>query len=159
ETIDYMYGSDPKVIKDYAEFVNVPEPLARKVRDDFFPKSLIWPNDIKGLDSLMEEAVTLKFIPAPLSKQQQTELIQLQEVGSPGSLDRGRLGADQTAGCARREHCIFLPSPHRSRRNNPVHNRRRKAQHWRRSEKLRRRKRGIKGQPRTPARQGEDHEL
>jgi NitT/TauT family transport system substrate-binding protein len=78
ETIDYMYGSDPKVIQDYAEFVNVPEPLARRVRDEFFPKSLVSPDEIKGLDSLMEEAVTLKFIPAPLSKQQQTELIQIQ---------------------------------------------------------------------------------
>ncbi|MFL5068895.1 MAG: ABC transporter substrate-binding protein [Xanthobacteraceae bacterium] len=78
ETIEYMYGSNPQVIKDYAEFVKVPEPLAKKVRDEFFPKSLIWPDEIKGLDSLMEEAVTLKFIPAPLTKQQQAELIQLQ---------------------------------------------------------------------------------
>ena len=31
-----------------------------------------------SLDSLMEEAVTLKFIPAPLTKQQQAELIQIQ---------------------------------------------------------------------------------
>src|SRR5215216_879640 len=78
ETIEYMYGSNPQVIKDYAEFVKVPEPLAKKVRDEFFPKSLIWPDEIKGLDSLMEEAVTLKFIPAPLTKQQQAELIHLQ---------------------------------------------------------------------------------
>ena len=78
ETIDYMYGSNPQVIKDYAEFVKVPEPLAKKVRDEFFPKSLVWPDEIKGLDSLMEEAVTLKFIPAPLTKQQQAELIRLQ---------------------------------------------------------------------------------
>jgi NitT/TauT family transport system substrate-binding protein len=78
ETIEYMYGSNPQVIKDYAEFVGVPEPLAKKVRDEFFPKSLVWPDEIKGLDSLMEEAVTLKFIPAPLTKQQQAELIQLQ---------------------------------------------------------------------------------
>src|SRR5215813_6986942 len=78
ETIEYMYGSNPQVIKDYAEFVNVPEALARKVRDDFFPKSLVWPDEIKGLDSLMEEAVTLKFVPSPLTKQQQAELIQVQ---------------------------------------------------------------------------------
>jgi NitT/TauT family transport system substrate-binding protein len=78
ETIEYMYGSNPQVIKDYAEFVSVPEPLAKKVRDEFFPKSLVWPNEIKGLDSLMEEAVTLKFIPTPLTKQQQAELIRLQ---------------------------------------------------------------------------------
>jgi NitT/TauT family transport system substrate-binding protein len=78
ESIDYMYGSNPQVMKDYAEFVGVPEPLARKVRDEFFPKSLVLPDEIKGLDSLMEEAVTLKFIPAPLPKDKQAELIQLQ---------------------------------------------------------------------------------
>src|SRR5262245_8046765 len=78
ETIEYMYSDKPQVIKDYAEFVKVPEPLARKVRDDFFPKSLVWPDEIKGVDSLMEEAVTLKFIPAPLTKQQLAELIQIQ---------------------------------------------------------------------------------
>ena len=27
ESIDYMYGSDPKVIKDYAEFAGVAEPV------------------------------------------------------------------------------------------------------------------------------------
>jgi NitT/TauT family transport system substrate-binding protein len=77
ESIDYMYGDDPGVIKDYAEFVNVPESLARRVRDEFFPKSLIWPDEIKGLDSLMQEAVALKFVAAPLSKEQTAELISI----------------------------------------------------------------------------------
>jgi NitT/TauT family transport system substrate-binding protein len=77
ESIDYMYGDDPGVIKDYAEFVNVPESLARRVRDEFFPKSLIWPDEIKGLDSLMQEAVVLKFVAAPLSKEQTGELISI----------------------------------------------------------------------------------
>jgi NitT/TauT family transport system substrate-binding protein len=78
ETIDYMYGDNPQVIKDYAAFVGIAEPLARRVRDEFFPKSLIWPDEIKGLDQLMAEAVSLKFIPAPLSKDQLGELIQIQ---------------------------------------------------------------------------------
>ena len=77
ETVNYMYSDNPQVIKDYAEFVGVSETVARRVRDDFFPKSLIWPDDINGLDSLMAEAVTLKFIPAPLSKEQTAELIQV----------------------------------------------------------------------------------
>jgi len=77
ETIDYMYSANPQVIKDYAEFVNVPEPLARRVRDEFFPKALVNPDEIKGLDSLVEEAVTLKFIPTPLTQQQRSELIQV----------------------------------------------------------------------------------
>jgi NitT/TauT family transport system substrate-binding protein len=77
ETIDYMYGDDPRVIKDYAEFVGVPEPLAKRARDDFFPKSLVWPDEIKGLDSLMADAVTLKFVPAPLTKDQLVDLIRI----------------------------------------------------------------------------------
>ncbi len=79
ESIDYMYSSNPQVMKDYAEFVGVSESLAKRVRDDFFPKSLVAPDAIHGLDSLMSEAVTLKFIPAPLSKEQTAELIQLQK--------------------------------------------------------------------------------
>jgi NitT/TauT family transport system substrate-binding protein len=77
ESIDYMYGSDPQAIKDYAEFVGVPEPMAKRVRDDFFPKSLVWPDEIKGLDDLMAEAVTLKFVSAPLSKEQVADLIRV----------------------------------------------------------------------------------
>jgi len=77
ESIDYMYSSDPKVIKDYADFVGIPEPLAKRVRDDFFPKSLIDPDKITGLDSLMKDAVELKFIPAPLTDAQVKELIQI----------------------------------------------------------------------------------
>jgi len=77
ETIDYMYSDNPQVIKDYAEFVKVSEPMAKRVRDEFFPKSLIDPDEIKGLEPLIVEAVNLKFIPAPLSKEQLAELIQI----------------------------------------------------------------------------------
>jgi NitT/TauT family transport system substrate-binding protein len=79
ESIDYMYSDNPQVIKDYAAFAGVPEAVARRVRDDFFPKSLVWPDEIKGLDSLMEDAVELKFISAPLTKEQLAELIQIQK--------------------------------------------------------------------------------
>ena len=77
ESIDYMYSSNPPVIADYAEFARVPEPMAKRVRDEFFPKGLVNPDQIHGLDSLMSEAVNLKFIPAPLSKEQTAELIQI----------------------------------------------------------------------------------
>ena len=79
ETIAYMYSDNPAVIKDYAEFAGVPEAMARRVRDDFFPKSLVDPDEIHGLDSLMAEAVTLKFIHAPLTGTQIGELIQIQK--------------------------------------------------------------------------------
>jgi ABC-type nitrate/sulfonate/bicarbonate transport system substrate-binding protein len=77
EAVDYMYSSNPQVIKDYAEFTKVPEAMAKRVRDEFFPKSLINPDEIKGLQPLTEEAVTLKFIPAPLTKEQVAEFIQI----------------------------------------------------------------------------------
>jgi len=77
ESIYYMYSSNPQVITDYAEFAKVPEPMAKRVRDEFFPKSLVNPDQIHGLDSLIPEAVNLKFIPAPLTKEQTAELIRI----------------------------------------------------------------------------------
>jgi NitT/TauT family transport system substrate-binding protein len=77
ETIDYLYSDNPQVIRDYAEFVSVPEPLAKRVRDEFFPKGLVDPDRISGIDGLMKEAVNLKFIGAPLTEQQLSELIQI----------------------------------------------------------------------------------
>jgi NitT/TauT family transport system substrate-binding protein len=77
ETIDYMYSDNPQVLKDYAAFVQVPEATAKRVRDEYFPKSLVDPDTIKGVDSVMNEAVTLKFINAPLTQKQLDELIQI----------------------------------------------------------------------------------
>lgn len=77
ETIDYMYSSNPQVLKDYAEFNNMPEAMARRVRDDFFPRAIIDPDAIKGLDTLLPEAVSLKFINEPLTEKQLAELIQV----------------------------------------------------------------------------------
>ncbi len=76
ETVDWMYA-DPGAIKAYAEFVGIPEAIARRTRDDFFPKKAIDPDQIVGLDAVMPDAVALKYIPAPLTKEQLTELIQI----------------------------------------------------------------------------------
>jgi NitT/TauT family transport system substrate-binding protein len=83
ESIAYMYSDNPQVIKDYADFAGISESVARRVRDDFFPKSLVWPEEIKGLDSLMQDAVELKFIAAPLTKEQIAGLIQIQKPAMP----------------------------------------------------------------------------
>ena len=77
ETIDYMYSNNPQVLKDYAEFNNMPEAMAKRVRDDFFPRAIIDPDAIKGLDTLLPEAVSLKFINEPLTEKQLAELIQV----------------------------------------------------------------------------------
>jgi NitT/TauT family transport system substrate-binding protein len=77
ETLDWMY-SDPAAIKAYAEWVNVPEALARRVRDEFYPKENMDPNRISGIDQAMADAVEMKFLSAPLTKEQLDRFFQLQ---------------------------------------------------------------------------------
>jgi len=77
ESIDYMYSSNPQVLADYSEFARIAPAMAKRVRDDFFLKSLIDPDAIHGLDTLLPEAVNLKFISEPLTKEQIAELIQI----------------------------------------------------------------------------------
>src|SRR5438093_2033327 len=73
ETLDWMY-SDPAALKAYAEWVNIPESLAKEVRDQFYPKDNLRLDRLSDLDAAMADAVSLKFLPAPLTKQQQDEL-------------------------------------------------------------------------------------
>jgi NitT/TauT family transport system substrate-binding protein len=76
ETVDWMY-SDPAALKVYADFAGVTEAKAKRIRDQFFPKSSVLPDAITGLDLIIPDAVDLKFIAAPLSKEQLATLIQI----------------------------------------------------------------------------------
>jgi NitT/TauT family transport system substrate-binding protein len=76
ETIDWMYASDDAA-KAYSDFAQVPPPIVRRLRTEFFPKAAIWPDTISGLDAVMADGVRFKFLQAPLSQQQLAELIQL----------------------------------------------------------------------------------
>ncbi|KUL93096.1 sulfonate ABC transporter [Bosea sp. WAO] len=76
ETVDAMY-SDPAALKHYADFVGIPETIAKRVRDDFFPKAAIDPDKIVGLETIVPDAVTLKYTAQPLTKEQLSELIQI----------------------------------------------------------------------------------
>jgi NitT/TauT family transport system substrate-binding protein len=73
ETLDWMY-SDPAALKAYAEWVNIPETLARDVRDQFYPRENLRLDRLSGLDEAMADAVSMKFLPAPLTKAQQDDL-------------------------------------------------------------------------------------
>jgi NitT/TauT family transport system substrate-binding protein len=73
ETLDWMY-SDPAALKAYAEWVNIPESLAKEVRDQFYPKDNLRLDRLSGLDQAMADAVSMKFLAAPLTKQQQDDL-------------------------------------------------------------------------------------
>ena len=76
ETIDYMYSDNPQVLKDYAEFAKITPALAKRVRDEFFPKSLLQMTEIKGLDVMLKDAVELKYAPKLLTKEQVADLVQ-----------------------------------------------------------------------------------
>jgi NitT/TauT family transport system substrate-binding protein len=76
ETIDYMYN-DPAALKIYADFVGISEAKAKRTRDEFFPKAAIDPDRVIGLDSIVKDAVELKFTAAPLTKEQLAELVQI----------------------------------------------------------------------------------
>jgi ABC-type nitrate/sulfonate/bicarbonate transport system substrate-binding protein len=77
ETIDWMYSTDPAALKTYADFVGIPVAMAKRTRDEFFPKASIDPDKITGLDVIVKDAVDLKFTAAPLAKEQLAELIQI----------------------------------------------------------------------------------
>jgi NitT/TauT family transport system substrate-binding protein len=77
ETIDYMYSSDPAALKTYADFVGISTEMAKRTRDRYFPKAAVDPDRVVGLDTIVPDAVVLKFTAAPLTKGQLAELIQV----------------------------------------------------------------------------------
>jgi NitT/TauT family transport system substrate-binding protein len=76
ETIDWMYSSDD-ALKAYADFAKISFDLAKRVRDEFFPKSLISPDKVSGLDTLMQDGVTFKYLREPLNAAQVSEMVQI----------------------------------------------------------------------------------
>lgn len=76
ETLDWMYSSD-EALKTYATFASTDPDTARQIRDEFFPKAMMDPDKMSGLDALMADAVAFKAIEAPLSQEQLATLIQI----------------------------------------------------------------------------------
>ena len=50
---------------------------AKRTRDEFFPPPAIEPDTITGLDTIVKDAVELKFTATQLTKEQLAELIQI----------------------------------------------------------------------------------
>jgi len=76
ETIDFMYD-DPRAIAAFARYAQISEPMARTVRDRFYPKAMLQLDRIAGIDELMGDAVAFKYIAVPLTAGQLDELLQL----------------------------------------------------------------------------------
>ncbi len=76
ETLDWMY-SDPRAVALYAEAMRMPESLVILQRDEFNPKEALSPDRLSDLDGVMADAVALKFLDAPLTKEQLAEFLQM----------------------------------------------------------------------------------
>ena len=76
ETVDWMYAG-PEALKIYSEWLNISEAKAKRTRDDFFPKPSIDPDKVAGLDTIVKDAVELKYTATQLTKDQLSELIQI----------------------------------------------------------------------------------
>ena len=81
ETIDFMYSS-PEALAMYAEIAGIPLSIAEKIKV-LVPKESTDPDQIIGMDSIMAEAVAGKFLPAPLTAAQISELVQMKNTPRP----------------------------------------------------------------------------
>ncbi len=76
ETLDWMYA-DPAALTAYVEFSGYPLAMAKRTRDEFFPKPSLDPDRISGISTSMEDAVDFKELSRPLTDEQLKQLIQV----------------------------------------------------------------------------------
>ena len=76
ETVNYLY-TEPAALKVYADWLKITEAKAKRTRDDFFPRPSIEPDVITGLDTIVKDAVALKFTATELTKAQLDDLIRI----------------------------------------------------------------------------------
>jgi NitT/TauT family transport system substrate-binding protein len=76
ETVEYMY-KDPAALKIYSEWLGITEAKAKRTRDDYFAPPAIDPDKITGLDTIVKDAVDLKYTATEMTKEQLAELIQI----------------------------------------------------------------------------------
>jgi NitT/TauT family transport system substrate-binding protein len=76
EAVDWMYSS-PDAIKMYAKKINADETLIKESIDQFQPKATLQTDAMADLDGAIRDAVKLKFLDAPLTKEQIADFIQI----------------------------------------------------------------------------------
>jgi NitT/TauT family transport system substrate-binding protein len=76
EAVDWMY-SDPKAYEMYAAKIKADPALIQESVKEFHPKETLQSTVMADLDGAVKDAVRLKFLDAPLTKEQLAELIQI----------------------------------------------------------------------------------
>ena len=75
ETLDCMYKDE--CLKIYADWLGIPIEKAKRTRDEFFPAAAVNPDKVIGLDTIVKDAVELKFTAAQLTNEQLADLMQI----------------------------------------------------------------------------------
>jgi NitT/TauT family transport system substrate-binding protein len=75
ETIAWMY-TDDRAIAAFAQYAAISPAMARRVRDDFYPKTMLQLDRVMGLAELIEDAIAFKYVAQPLTPAQTAELLQ-----------------------------------------------------------------------------------
>ncbi len=68
-SIDWAYN-DPSAIDEFAKEAGVSRAIAEKTRDEFFPQAAFKPDDIRGVDLVLQDAYKYKYIPTPMTPDQ-----------------------------------------------------------------------------------------
>ena len=76
ESVDWMY-SDPKAVALYAQKLKVNEGLIKESIAEFHTKAAMQSDKMADLDGAVADAVKLKFLDAPLTKEQLAEFLQI----------------------------------------------------------------------------------
>jgi NitT/TauT family transport system substrate-binding protein len=76
EAVDWMYA-DPKALQMYSEKVKQPVDILQESLKEFHPKSAMQTDKMADLDAAVADAVKLKFLDSPLSKEQLVEFLQI----------------------------------------------------------------------------------
>ena len=76
ETVDWMYA-DPKALQMYSEKVKQPVDILAESLKEFQPKPALQTEQMADLDGIVKDAVSLKFLDAPMTKEQLVEFLQI----------------------------------------------------------------------------------
>jgi NitT/TauT family transport system substrate-binding protein len=80
EAVDWIFA-DPQAVKLYASQRGVPEPLVKRTADEFQTRDGMQFDRISGIDAIMADGVKLKFLDAPLTQEQLSQLNQIPAAG------------------------------------------------------------------------------
>src|SRR5207248_2744048 len=71
ETVDWMYSS-PDAVRMYSEKTKLPQDLIRESIGKYHTKIAMQTDEMKDLDGIVRDAVKLKYIDRPLTREQLT---------------------------------------------------------------------------------------